>query len=325
MARQDRTSEIYGDNVVNSFFNFNNIGSWTASNGGSATHDANVVFNGQRSLRIINTAPTTGNTVASIKDRGTTINEDGNYWVSCYIRNATNEQLTGSFRTYKNTIIENTSAFTLEVDDQNEWVGFYAYITGLTKGDNIEFDFVLNQNASSLLANNTINVDGFGLYQNDRGLVLPPRYSQPFVNTTGWQSRIDTTNTQSLTATTDNLIAFTGTLSENGGLVLMDSNSKVTPIYENDVVTFDFACTAVTPNDNNEYMHLRFIVNGVVFRSKTHRFLDNNGEDDFVSVSWTLPVGSDFITNGGELFINPSVNVDIKDRYVAVTKTHNAV
>ncbi len=179
MARITRViTEVYGDNVVNEFFTFNNSGSWTVSNGGSASHDNNIIFEGSRSLRLINTDPNNGNTTASITGRGTVVNEPGNYWIVCYLRNDTNEQITGSFRTYKNTVIENTATYTLEVADEDIWIGQWAYVTGLLKGDILEFDFVIDQKTPAL-PNIAINIDGFGVYHNDRGLTLPPRYTSP--------------------------------------------------------------------------------------------------------------------------------------------------
>ena len=141
-------------------------------------------------------------------------------------------------------------------------------------------------------------------------------------NFTGWQSRVDTVNTQSLKGLTNNLISFTGTLEENGNLSLLDTNSKITPVSLNDFIIVDFAFTAVTPATTNQYLNILFIVNGVVYRAMTHIFLKKSEIDDNVSVSFGLPVTNAFLTNGGEIYINPSTSVEIKDRYIAVNRTH---
>lgn len=139
-------------------------------------------------------------------------------------------------------------------------------------------------------------------------------------NFTGFQSRVDTTNTQTLTALTDNLISFTGTLEENGGLTLMDSNAKITPISLNDIISVDFAFTGVVPVGSNLFLSIYLKVNGNIFRATTLPIIKGVGLDDNFSVSWILPVGADFLANGAEIYINPLVGLDIKNRYVSVTR-----
>lgn len=142
---------------------------------------------------------------------------------------------------------------------------------------------------------------------------------------TGWQSRVDTTNTQSLTEATNNLISFSGTLESNGGLTLMDSNSKITPIATGDAIHVDFSFTAVTPSGADHYLNVLFIVNSVIYRSETFSLLKGSGNDDAISVSYFLPVTSTFLTNGGEFYINPDVAVTIKNRYVSALRIHKAL
>lgn len=142
---------------------------------------------------------------------------------------------------------------------------------------------------------------------------------------TGWQARVDTTNTQSLTGATNNLISFTGSLEENGGLTLMNANAKVTPIALGDAVQVDFSFTAVVPSGTDHFLNILFIVNGFVYRSNTYIFKKGVGTDDYMSVSYFLPVGAVFLANGGEFYINPDVAVTIKNRYVSVSRIHKAI
>lgn len=142
---------------------------------------------------------------------------------------------------------------------------------------------------------------------------------------TGWQSRVDTTNTQSLTAGINNLISYSGTLEENGGLTLMNSNSKITPIAFGDAVQVDFSFTAVNPTGSGHYINIFFVVNSVIYRAQTVNLLNGVGNDDNISVSFFLPVGSVFLANGGEFYLKPDVDVTIKNRYIAVSRIHKAL
>lgn len=137
---------------------------------------------------------------------------------------------------------------------------------------------------------------------------------------TGFQSRVDNTNTQTLTGLTDNLISFTGTLEENGGLTLMDSNAKITPISLNDIISVDFAFTGVVPVGSNLFLSVYLKVGGNIYRSVSLPIVKGVGLDDYFSVSWILPVGSAFLSNGGLIYVNPIVGLTIKNRYVSVSR-----
>lgn len=165
----------------------------------------------------------------------------------------------------------------------------------------------------------TIANDGTGDDLRAGGKKINDNFDELY-SVTGFQSRVDTTNTQSLTGLTDNLISFTGTLEENGGLTLMDSNSKITPINLNDIISVDFAFTGVVPVGSNLFLSIYLKVNGNIFRSVSLPIIKGVGLDDYFSVSWILPVGSDFLTNGAEIYVNSVVGMTIKNRYVSVSR-----
>lgn len=166
--------------------------------------------------------------------------------------------------------------------------------------------------------------DGTGTTLRGAGDMINDNFNELY-GATGWQSRVDTTNTQTLTGATNNLISFAGTLEENGGLTLMNSLAKITPITLGDAIHVDFSFTAVTPAGQDHYLNILFIVGGFVYRSNTFTLLKGAGNDDNISVSYFLPVGALFLANGGELFINPDVSLDIKNRYVSVSRIHKAI
>jgi hypothetical protein len=139
---------------------------------------------------------------------------------------------------------------------------------------------------------------------------------------TGWESRFQAT-AQTLTAS-DNLITITGTSESNGGLTFLDTNGKVEPIQVNDVLAIDFGCTAVTPTGSDNYLHLKFVVNSVVYRAVTIPLLKGSGNDEHVSLSANMPVGSDFNTHGMDIYIETNVGFDISNKYISVTRTHKA-
>ena len=176
------------------------------------------------------------------------------------------------------------------------------------------------------MAKQTINLgtsanDGTGTNLRAGGDMINDNFDEVYA-WTGWQSRSDATSV-TLGALTNNFIVITGTPESNNGLTLMDANSRITPITLGDVVTVDFAFTIETPAGTNNYIEVGLFVAGSGFyRKQTHILLKGSGNDDFVSVSWALPVGADFLANGGDIVLVPNVAMDVKDLYIAVTRIH---
>lgn len=200
---------------------------------------------------------------------------------------------------------------------------FYTFCQSfnLTTNDVVNFTFEIVVGAVFPNEVLKLHFSGFKLELDDRFLGIPSIYSKPkSEQITGYQSRVDTINTQNLTALTDNLVSFSGTLEENGGLSLMDSNAKVTPISLNDIISVDFAFTGVVPVGLNLFLSVYLKVNGNIFRATTLPIIKGEGLDDYFSVSWILPVGADFLANGATIHVNPLAAMTIKERYVNVTR-----
>lgn len=198
----------------------------------------------------------------------------------------------------------------------------FAQTFEFSTGDVVNFSFEHTCGDKDSLG---VFIDGLKLELIDRDNGIPTIYTRPTDDLTGWQSRVDTTNTQALTANTNNLIAFTGTLESNGLLTLLDTNSKVVPLKLGDFIVVDFAFTAVTPSGSGNYLTIIFEVNGIAYRSEIHSFLKGAGVDDNISVSYGFPITADFLANGGVFKINPNVAVNIKNRYISVVRTHKGV
>lgn len=324
MAIIDRTTYIYGENIVNNFFTFDNEATWLVSNGASALHDANTFFNGRRSLRILSSIDITQSSTAQIANQATTINEAGNYIVQFQVKTSSNVELTGNCEVFVNSTLNTTINFTMPTSDLNKWIGQYAYISGLNKGDSVEFRFTLNGVTGSGLPSTVLYVDGFGLYYNDRNLILPPNYSKPEPTDTAWQKRVDAT-TQSLTASSENTISFAGTSTSNGGFELLDSTSKVIPVNENDAMLSTITFDVNTPATTGQYLTVSFIVNGNIQKSKVFAFLKSSGTTEKVSFSFPEVVDTAFKNNGGTFSINPSVALDIRNKEIETQRTHKAI
>jgi len=234
------------------------------------------------------------------------LNVNPNYNVDVILKVYINAILTHTFT--KNTPIEAGSLEDLR----------FVQSFDLALNDIVNFEFEI-QKPSVGTPNPNIELFFTG-FQLNYGNVT--NYQLPILLETGWQSKVDTTNTQVLTANTDNLIAFTGTNSSNGGLTLMNSVGKITPIKVGDSVNADFAFSFPSPSGTTDYLSVKLKVNGVVYRAQSFNILEPTGETNYIAVSFTLPVEAEFKTYGAEFFVNPNVAITISNRYQQVTQLH---
>jgi len=222
---------------------------------------------------------------------------------------------------FVNGILSTDTTYDNNLAVNGDWTNLhwntFAQSISLNAGDVLTFRFIMNTD----LLITSLYLDGLKLELDDRFLGVPSIYSKPKAKQiTGYQSRVDTINTQNLTALTENLIYFSGTLEENGGLTLMNANAKVTPISLNDIISVDFAFTSINPAGTDQYINCNFVVDGVVYRSQTFPLVKGAGFEDNCSVSFVFPVTATFLTNGGEFYLYPSSATTIKNRYLAVTR-----
>ena len=318
----------YAPNILpysSTFDNAVSINKVSGSVSSAATYTSKFAYDGVKSIFVFNQSTSTPINFSLNSALQKTLNNTGSYIVSLRLLHENNTVYTDKI-TIKITVNGVASFYTMDCQFtsdmiKNKWYTF-AQSFNFDTGDIVNFSF--EQVCANALSTGTC-IDGFKMELSDRFNGLPTIYTRPIDDLTGWQSRVDTTNTQSLTANTDNTIAFSGTLQSNGTLVLLDSNSKITPLKVGDFINVDFAFTAVTPSGSSHHLHINFIVNGVAYRSENHLFLKGAGVDDNISVTYGFPITSDFLTYGGTFKINPSTAVNIKNRYISVCRTHKGI
>jgi hypothetical protein len=146
----------------------------------------------------------------------------------------------------------------------------------------------------------------------------------PIVVTSAWCESF-LSPIQSIEADTWTAVDFTGGVTRrNGGLDLLDVDGTITPINANDVLQCDlgFEFSIPAPND---YFLIRLNVNGVIYGQTTAPMLRTTGIEETIRISFNIPVQQDFVTNGGFWEVLCNKNIDIKNKYTAVTRTHKAI
>jgi len=331
-AKAYEEKALYNDNLMPTASTFEDSITWNDTQTGGAgsivvSHDSNNFYKKDKSLKLV-ISNWTGTIDTGDTSLQFTVGKTGTYIISGRLRSETSfsaQNALFSFNVYVNGILTEPHRFWVNIDDAYDFVfgkwNTYFQNIALTSGDVVDIQFGVEYTGASL----ELNLDGLKFELQDRDNYLPTLYSYPKEQYHGWQSRVDTVNTQVIPPTTSTIVPVSIGLEENGGLTLMDVNSKITPISLGDYVICDFAFTAVTPAGSDHFCIVEFVVNGVVYRSMTIKYMKGTGLDDNIAVSYGLPVSSDFLTYGGTFNVYSDVAVTIKNRYIAVSRTHKGV
>lgn len=317
----------YSENLLTPFCTFDQAHTWNIISGGTngvVSNSDNRVFEGLQSLRVDFTDVGTIVFSSGSTEMNFTAKQDGIYILSSrFFRELTaTGDVAFGFNLFKNGIsyLELNENFNTENFELGKWNTFAQSIQ-LEDGDVLSFTFDID----SSVADEHIYIDGLKLELDDRNLGIPSIYSKPIDNLTGWQSKTDTINTQILTADVDNLISFSGVDANNGLIGLMDSGAKITPLNLNDNISVDFVCSFDSPVGTNDFVKIKLIVNGQIYRGQSFNILEPTGETNYISVAFNLSVMEDFFNFGGEIYVNPSNGITIENRYIQVSRTHKGV
>ena len=290
------------------------------------------VFKGLNSLKVTNSAYKTTDLVFSSPSGvdKVDVNVLTNCFISLYIFNPSNETINTNLKLEVFMSGSPSDVYYFPLTDTttpyNNWSRIGQNIT-LEVGFTYTFRWTLEKDLTSVSTSRTIYIDGLciqKLNQNSLG-VQPYQMPKDATLLTGWQSRVDTVNTQVIPATTSTIVPITTGLEGNGNVKLLDANSKIVPLKLGDLISADFAFTVTTPAGTDNYVNVAFVVNGLVYRSVTFPLVKGVGLEENCSVSFSLPVGSAFYTNGGTFQVYASTGVTIKNRYIAVSLQHKGI
>ena len=327
-VRTNNETPRASDNLLTKYANFNDVYDWNIISGG-----ANAVVENNEERKYIGKRSClmtfTDNGIVKFNNQnamGFTCAQDGKYIPS--FRLFKNEFDSVADIVFKIEILKNNVVLpqnTLEVDAFNSngfvddsWNCYFQSIE-LQEDDVIDFNFY----AQSDTIGSKLFFDGFKVELDDRNLGFPSYYTEVPEPTTIWQSRTDTTNTQSLTANTNNLFAFAGTLDKNTDEPLITALGLVSPTKLKNTITIDYSFNVITPSGTDRFIDVFFIVNSVEYRAITIPLLKGSGNNQHISGSWTLPVGLDFMNNAGAIYLNPNSACTINTRYISVVEQIN--
>lgn len=212
--------------------------------------------------------------------------------------------------------LNSTTTFGYVAEQYNR---FFQDLNGLNEDDVLSYIFSVTFDTVGA----RLFFDAFMLEENNKCQIYPSIYTPVFIKPMLWQSRVDTTNTQSLTLATENLYGFTGTSESNDAVTLITTAGLIQPTAINNVVTIDYSFVLTTPAGSDKYLYVSLVVDGVTYRANTHLLIRGSGNPDPISGSFTLPVATAFFENGAEIYLNPNATCGINNRYISVVEHIN--
>jgi len=258
-----------------------------------------------------------------------TVDKAGQYIFQFSLMNQTNygEPLPVEFvlKVYKNSFLAYTfnKTFNLMSFEFDKLYTFTQSFEAI-EGDVLNYSFEVNSDypgePDPVLE---LYFSGFKCEFDNKNIFLPTPYSLPLNDKMFWQSRVDTTNTQSITADTDTNFGFIGTSENSNSETLITTTGLITPIYVKDAVSVDFAFNFDAPSGEDRFVDVFLRVNGTTYRAETYTMTKDAGDTEYISGSFTLPVGADFKQYGAQIVINSSVNITIENRYISVIEHTN--
>lgn len=316
------------DNLLPKDYSFDIPSNYTPVSGSGGVNFNSTRYSGIQSLEIVNTLYQSADFSFWLTDKEVVPLVNGKAIFSLFVNSDNTENVDCAIEMYFGGVLAETYEFTIDVVSQpytatNKWKR-YTQIFSTFIGQDITFKFVLKHNSSSAFTDKTILIDGLKLEQDNKGVGLPTPYIQPVKNYFEWQSRVDTINTQSLTANTNNALSFSGTSETSSvDVEILDSTCVVIPTQVGNVITIDYSFILVTPSGTDKYVDIFLICDGVVYRGLTFPLVHGSGNNQHISGSFTLPVGQTLFEQGAIIYVNPNANCSINTRYISVTEHSN--
>ena len=343
MIQTNRKGVNYSDNMLDPYLSFDTTGTWSVTAGtGSGAHSTDYVFNGERALKLQNTAPTTDLTVTN-SIQNTTINiKTGECYLSFYIRKENvSDAYTGNIKIFKNAVLLDTQTWSLADTENGEWYRFVSDIPyTLVEADVVTFTFTFDGDAGFVGAK-TIYIDGMMLYNTERldSGASPPLYQYPLTTYnlyTGWADYADGTYTTGSPFTVTDGAAAVDLPNDASTTVDSQKPIDIDNFYDGTVITgrngdginltFEFKCRPAGVGADPR-LTLSIDIGGAVGEIYVRDFFLNKGngiEHNFLS-SFNAYTLNTWEANGGTVKVT-STNEDIEIyniRYV-ITRTHKA-
>ena len=353
MNKVNRKAVNYSDNLLDSYMSFNEVGTWTVSAGtGSGIHSTDYVFEGERALKIQNTAPTTDITVTNAIQNTVIDLKIGTCYLSFYmLRLSTSRTYEGNVKIFKNAVLLDTQEWSLLETENGEWYRFVSDQSyTLVETDVITFTFTITGIVGGT-GTSDVYIDGMMLHNSSRLDFAPPLYNQPppdviniddLKNVGGWgvyQDAETTPATLTFNATPSKMQIDGGASASNSDYLPLEIrgtselwdvvNDKILPIDIGDsyTVRFDFEVTGETASPTDIIVQLDIGGGASPTNVILNRYAGTGKSTPYyVSIGFPYYTLTDFVTNGGQIFISTDTgSITVGARRIFISRISNGL
>lgn len=327
-ALTDQISAVYNENLLPPFAKFNELYTWNITDGTSAVIENSVLRRAYGLRSMLTTFTGTDETVfnASGSELLTVAPYDGVYTIGMAFwidSDSSASETAFTIIADVNGIATDLTTFQADIKGSEGFVfdkwNVYLQKIELAKDDEVNFTFKANCDTIGV----KLFADLFTLSVDDKKEGLITRYIAPYEKSVIWQSRVDTTNTQNISADTETNFGFIGTSESNDSTTLLTTTGLITPTKVNNVITVNYYFDFDAPSGADRFVDVLIKVNSIVYRGETSTLSKTAGQTERVSGSFTLPVGADFKTYGAQITITSSEAIVIENRYICVIEQTN--
>lgn len=247
MIQINRAGINFSENFIDPLLSFETPQTWTVSSGtGSATISSTYAFEGEKSLKLENTAPTTDLVVTNSAQSTVPIMKLADYDISFYVRKESpSDAYSGNVKIFKNAVLLDTQTWSLADTEDGKW---YRFVTDQTytfaQTDIITFTFQFDGDAS-FVGSKQVYIDGLMLGVKERLDYPPAIYQLPKSNITTQIFGVYDYNDDTTSTTPISLSSNTWTLVTNdeagANTNLTYALTDVPTIYDGSSSLFDFS------------------------------------------------------------------------------------
>jgi len=326
----EQISANYNENLLPYFSTFNEEYTWNITSGSDAVIENSILRRASGDMSMLVTF--TGTSETTFNATGTALQAimpyDGQKKLSkAFWIDSDYEDAIVSFTTvvFIDGVATDLTTFQADINADegfvfDKWNVFMQNLS-IDKDAEVTFEFKVQSDTIGV----KLFVDMFMLTIDDKKEGLVSAYKLPLKQNLIWQQRVDTTNTQNITADTETNLGFTGASESSDSITLLTTTGLITPTELKGAVSVDFYFDFDSPSGADKMVDVFLKVNSIIYRAETFTLSKSIGETEFVSGSFSLPVGTDFKTYGAQLSIKSTESITIENRYIGIIQhTKNA-
>lgn len=319
----EQISANYNENLLPYFSTFNEEYTWNITSGSDAVIENSILRRASGDMSMLVTF--TGTSETTFNATGTVLQAimpyDGQKKLSkAFWIDSDYEDAIVSFTTvvFIDGVATDLTTFQADINAGegfvfDKWNVFMQNLS-IDKDAEVTFEFKVQSDTIGV----KLFVDMFMLTIDDKKEGLVSAYKLPLKQNLLWHQRVDTTNTQSITADAETNFGFTGISEKNDSTDLVSTTGFISATELNGALSIDFYFDFDSPSGADKMVDVFLKVNSIIYRARTFTLTKGTGETEYISGSFNLPIGQTVLDYGAQLSLKSTEAITIENRYISV-------